>query len=442
MLLFFLGIALVLFHLGACETMTLIANVSMSKIKGMVKFTQDSPSSATHIDFNLTGITEPLKVEIHNFPMVYQGGVSTSCSSEAIGAIYDPTMSANGECSTSKKDKCAVGDISGKFGNIDQAKSKSNFSDPYLPLDGKNSIYSRTIVFMTAGNVVKACALITNHIYDTVTGMARIKGPGIAGTVFFRQAKENLPTLFYSNLFFINDSVNTKEFFLQIYTNRVSDKISADQCSKLGNLYNPFQIANRDNCNKTNHAGCPVGDLLTKDGYVNISQATAGPASTQVAYTDVNLPVIGSNSIIGHSLVLYARNDPTDPIACATILEIVTRRAIAEFTAETTEGVTGSFVFEQASPFEPTFVEIKISNLKMKAEGYHVHEYPNPSYKNIKDNAVACSLAMAGDHLNPYGINPADSPPNGAGKKYYFNFIVYIAFSALHCLFKYKQCTI
>lgn len=409
------GFVLLMVPLSACETMTLVANVSMSKIKGTVTFTQESLSGSTHINFNLDGITEELSVRIHELPMIYQGIASSSCSSDVIGAVYDPTLSATGECSTSKKEKCAIGDISGKFGNINQASSKSNYTDDSLPLGSKTSIYGRTLVFMTTAGVAKACALVTSENRG-VTAMARLKGPGVAGTVYFRQAKENQPTLFYSNLFFVDGSVNTKEFFLSIYKNRITEKFSKSQCSNLGSLFNPFELGNRDNCNKTNHAGCPVGDLQTKDGYVNVSSATAGLASTQVSYTDVNLPVLGSKTIIGHSVVLYARSDPTNPVACANILDILPRKAKASFTAETSDGVAGSFMFGQASPFDPTYVDIQISNLRRKAQGYHVHEFPNPSYKDIKENTKACSLAVAGDHLNPYGIVAANSPANRSGE--------------------------
>ncbi|KAK3705662.1 hypothetical protein QZH41_000944 [Actinostola sp. cb2023] len=401
------------FIVPAVTSKTLIASISMSKINGTVTFNQASQSSPTTIDFRLDGITEELAVHIHSLPMIYHGGASTSCSNVTIGDVYDPTNSASGSCSTSQKQKCAIGDISGKFGNINQTSSKNNFNDSNLPLSGKNGIYGRTLVFTTTSGVAKACALVTSEDL-ALTAIARFKGP-IAGTVYFRQPKESAATLLYANLFFVNDAMAKREFYLEIHAKRVSGKFTPEQCSSVGDLYNPFGIMNRDNCNKTNHVGCPVGDLLKKLGPVYVSSATAGLSTTQVAYTDVNLPVLGAKSVIGLSLVLYARDNHIKPIACTNIAQVLKRTAKASFTSETTDGVAGTFEFSQASPFDPTEVEIDISNLRSKAEGFHVHEYPNPSYKNIKTNTEACSKAVAGDHLNPYGIVIDNSPPQGTG---------------------------
>jgi hypothetical protein len=393
----------------------LMATVSMSKINGTVTFTRLSPDPAvqTTITLNLDGISNSpiMNVRIHNLPMIYKGSAGVSCSSDAVGPIFDPTSwNTTSLCSLIQKKNCAIGDLSGKIGAIGQANSKSSFNDPNLPLSGKNSIYGRTLVFTTSSGVPKACAIVTSAAVATYA-VAYFKGP-VAGTVYFRQANTLDGTLLYANLFFVNVSTTLKEFFLKIHSNRVSEKITSDQCTsgKVGQLFNPF---NSVGCSKDNHAGCPVGDLLNKIGPVNVTMATSGLSSTPLSMTDVNLPVVGDDTVIDHSLVLYPRDDPTNPTACTNILKLLPKKAKAVFVQEATDGVSGTFEFSQVSPFDPTQVKINITNLRSKAQGFHVHEYPNPSYKGITDNTQACSALNAGDHLNPYGIVSSKSPVSG-----------------------------
>lgn len=388
------------------------ATFSMSRIKGTVTFTQTDLSNPTTMKLNLDGINELLGLKIYEVPMIYQGGPSTSCDLNAVGPVFDPTSwNTTSACSSGNQQNCAVGDLKQKFGEFQAANSKESFTDLNLPLSGKNSIYGRTLLFTTTSNVPKACAIITSP-EQAYYAVAYFKGP-VAGTVYFKEEGSTRDTVVYVNLFYVDDATTLKKFFLKIHLKRVkSERMTSDQCTDVGGVFNPF-TASQVGCSKDNHNACPVGDLQTKIGTVDVTVAKAGLSSTQVARNDANLPVNGDNTVIGHSLVLYSVDNPNNPIACTNILNLLPRKAKAVFTQEATDGVTGTFKFSQTSPFDPTRVEIDIKNLRSKAEGFHVHEYPNPSYKGITDNTQACSAANAGDHLNPYGIVSSNSPPTG-----------------------------
>ena len=170
-----------------------------------------------------------------------------------------------------------------------------------------------------------------------------------------------------------------------------------------------------ENCNQRMEDNCAIGDLTSKHGNVSVSVATAMQSSTKVAFTDTNLPLNGDNSVIGESLVLFSDSDAKSPVACAKIVHLEPKTLEASFNPDDNKGVRGYFKFTQSSPFDPTTTEINLSGLQNKAEGYHVHAYPSPSYKPIAPSE-ACEGLFAGDHWNPFNIDINTSPPAGTGE--------------------------
>uniref|UniRef100_A0A8C6NST6 Superoxide dismutase copper/zinc binding domain-containing protein n=1 Tax=Nothobranchius furzeri TaxID=105023 RepID=A0A8C6NST6_NOTFU len=76
------------------------------------------------------------------------------------------------------------------------------------------------------------------------------------------------------------------------------------------------------------------------------------------------------------------------------------------------QGVKGSFIFRQASPFDLTQINVNLTNLQGQVGPYHVHLFPVPSVRSD-----LCSNDNVGGHWNPFAINTT-SPlyPNGSGK--------------------------
>ena len=397
---------------------------SMSGIKGHVVFTQDQVDGPTSVAVNLTGINETLKWSIHQLPMIYDGNAAISCSAVAVGELFDPTMAKEspsyssmcGPSDASRFEACAVGDLGRMLGDLTANMAETNYTNNSLiiPLRGPHSIMGRTLVFYEQDGVTpKACALIT-PTQSMMTAVAVFKAP-VAGFVYLRQVDENSDTAVYVDLFHVDSSKSQSHFKWQIDQGLVSDEFTdPSYCKPPGEIFNPTGSDDK-NCNKTNQDHCPIGDLSSKHGNISVSKATNRGSSTKAAFIDTNLPLFGANRVIGKSIVLLSSSDSAEPVACAKILKVAQRVLKATFEANTHKGVNGYFEFSQASPFDPTKVNIFLMGLQDKAEGYHVHEYPSPKYRKYSPSK-SCTAEVAGGHWNPFEIDVNSTPPSGSGK--------------------------
>lgn len=433
------------FAASSSEKNTLHAIFSMGGIKGDVVFSQPPDSGPTTIMVNLTGINETLEWSIQQLPMIYDGNAAMSCD---VGTVFDPKMATkspdyNTNCllsSAARFNSCAVGDLAKMLGNLNASTAEQTYTNQELmiPITGPYSIMGRTLV-LYSGNTAKACALIT-PAQSTKTAVAVFKFP-IAGFVYLRQVDENSDTSVFVDLFFVNDAESTRQFRWQINQGVVSDDASdpSSYCKNVGEMFNPKNIKD-ENCNQTMHDNCAIGDLTSKHGNVSVSVATAMQSSTKAAFTDTNMPLNGDNSVIGESIVLFSDSDATKPVACAKIVHLESKTLEASFNADDNQGVTGYFKFTQSSPFDPTTTEINLSGLQNKAEGYHVHAYPSPSYKHLTPSQ-ACAALIAGDHWNPFNIDINTSPAAGTGKRLSFPSCCYCCFFNSELDFKFSLST-
>ena len=400
----------------------------MGGIKGDVVFSQPQDNGPTTVMVSLTGINETLTWNIHQLPMIYHGNAAMSCD---VGAVFDPKMAKespdyNADCllsSTARFDSCAVGDLAKMLGNLSRNAAQQNYTNQQLmiPITGPYSIMGRTLV-LYSGNTAKACALIT-PAESMKTAVAVFKFP-VAGFVYLRQVSENSDTSVFVDLFFVDNAESASQFSWQINQGVVSDDASDPSlyCKNVGEMFNP-KVIEDDNCNQTMHDNCAIGDLTSKHGNVSVSVATAMQSSTKMAFTDTNLPLIGDSSVVGESIVLFSDKDAEIPVACAKIVHLEPKTLEAPFNADDNKGVDGYFKFTQSSPFDPTTTEIKLRGLQNKAEGYHVHAYPSPSYKPIAPSE-ACEALIAGDHWNPFNIDINTSPAAGTGEHLSFCLVV------------------
>ena len=400
----------------------------MGGIKGDVVFSQPQDNGPTTVMVSLTGINETLTWNIHQLPMIYHGNAAMSCD---VGAVFDPKMAKespnyNANClfsSTARFDSCAVGDLAKMLGNLSRNAAQQNYTNQQLmiPITGPYSIMGKTLV-LYSGNTAKACALIT-PAESMKTAVAVFKFP-VAGFVYLRQVGENSDTSVFVDLFFVDNAESASQFSWQINQDVVSDDASDPSlyCKNVGEMFNP-KVIEDDNCNQTMHDNCAIGDLTSKHGNVSVSVATAMQSSTKMAFTDTNLPLNGGSSVVGESIVLFSDKDAEIPVACAKIVHLEPKTLEVPFNADDNKGVDGYFKFTQSSPFDPTTTEIKLRGLQNKAEGYHVHAYPSPSYKPIAPSK-ACEALIAGDHWNPFNIDINTSPAAGTGEDLSFRLVV------------------
>ncbi|XP_078358913.1 uncharacterized protein LOC144643510 isoform X2 [Oculina patagonica] len=412
-------VSLILYAGSVASSSDLHAVFSMGGIKGDVIFSQPQENGPTNIMVKLTGINETLTWSIQQLPMIYDGNAAMSCS---VGAVFDPKMAKksadyNTKCllaNDTRFESCAVGDLSKMLGDLDDGNSQQNFTNQNLmiPIRGPYSIMGRTLV-LYSGDTAKACALIT-PAQTMKTAVAVFKFP-VAGSVYLRQVDENSDTSVFVDLFFVNDAQSGSQLKWQINQRVISDDASdpSSYCKQVGEMFNPKNVKN-GNCNETMHGNCAIGDLTSKHGNIEVSVATEMKSSTKAAFTDTNLPLDGANMVISESMVLFSASDPPKPVACAKIVHLEPKTLKVSFNADVHQGVSGYFKFTQSSPFDPATTEIKLSGLQKKAQGYHVHAYPSPSYMHLTPSQ-SCQGLIAGDHWNPFNIDLNKSPPAGTG---------------------------
>ena len=196
----------------------------MSDIKGEILFTEGANGS-TRISPNLTGITSNLLWKIHEFPIVYRGNRMHTCQNLYTGGMFDPNEKSSDanyttRCNETMQNMCAVGDLSGKHGDLNS--STNILLDSNLPLNGPNSIFGRSVVLYFDSTPL-ACALLDYD--DVITAVTTFRGAssGITGTVRLRQPRghDTMDTSVEIGLFYSNDATKgSYNWSLEIADNR------------------------------------------------------------------------------------------------------------------------------------------------------------------------------------------------------------------------------
>lgn len=142
-----------------------IAKLKTNGFEATARFTRKY--SKTEIELNFKRIPEypgqtPYPWHVHERPVNSAG----DCMST--GLHLDPAnLNPGGNSTTYKCDPkkpnetCELGDLSGKFGELVPKVTTYKFSDPDLPLTGKNGIIGRSIVIHLANSTRITCANIT-----------------------------------------------------------------------------------------------------------------------------------------------------------------------------------------------------------------------------------------------------------------------------------------
>lgn len=96
-----------------------------------------------------------------------------------------------------------------------------------------------------------------------------------------------------------------------------SSRLTILEDSLLISSLSPFR------CNKDNQMNCKIGDLSGKSGQkLKIIADLSGTETSRVFYTDILLPLQGTHSVIGRSIVIQDDQAPKqrgNRLACATI---------------------------------------------------------------------------------------------------------------------------
>ncbi|MEE6524975.1 hypothetical protein FKM82_024731 [Ascaphus truei] len=217
---------------------------------------------------------------------------------------------------------------------------------------------------------------------------------GVNGSFVFRQESPFHPTQVEINLWNLGGLAG--HYGIHSLPVPPRQESCEDLCSDVGTgeLWNPLGV-NRSSSNYparfgSTHDQWELGSLSGRHGSLD------GHQELQTTLTDWNLPLYGTSSIIGRSVVLFKRDN--SPWVCSTIHQ---KGEVVTVLASFHKGLLGRVMFRQ--PLEDPnddlsiLVELSpISGITTRGHNWHVHELP------LQTHAENCASTRG--HFNPHSV--------------------------------------
>ena len=171
------------------------AKFNYAMLKGSVDMTQETPLDPTIVDLNIEVFRSAYSYGIDELPKIVRNKDLTTKECPNIhSVIYNPhnidpeLVPGEGQGTT---DQYAVGDLSGKYGNLaDKTSEVLTVTDFNLPLFGRDSIIGRALVFYSPEGTTIGCSNIELNGVNMTTAFATFDHP-IQGQFIFRQPTDN-----------------------------------------------------------------------------------------------------------------------------------------------------------------------------------------------------------------------------------------------------------
>lgn len=414
--------------------MAAVAKFSNDKVTGSIVFEQNSPLDPVNIHVDLKDLlTRGGGYHVHEWPVPQQVLESEAmCDAAHVGGHFNPLAVVVDALypapAATTPDKYEVGDISGKFGVLNNMNSyEMNITDPNMQLFGKNSIVGRSVVIHKGGDGARwICTTISPD--DSVlmeTAYAKFTYP-VIGYMVFRQPKDMwfAETQIYVELDYATTfSSRTVDHNWHVHVQPVGDDelLQTNRCQSVTGHYNPYAVDLEGDysseCNTYKHFRCEIGDLSGKHGKISIREPGGG--KQKYFFSDLQLPLSGPQSIVGRSITIHDANSGGGRLSCADVRKKFRRHArVSKWTsAEGQRSPTGTISFAQDSInilSGVTELTLSLSGLNSEVAGYHVHEYPTSV---SAPTSQVCQSSDVGGHLNPFG-GPAKGPAVGTLDEY------------------------
>ncbi|KAL8560267.1 hypothetical protein ACOMHN_005998 [Nucella lapillus] len=325
---------------------------------------------------------------------------------EAAGTPYNPA-SVTVACSSSNHASCAVGDLSGKLGGVKMAVtmggSRKTSADLNLPLSGSQSVQGKNLqLFVSGQSTPVACATI--YVFSARTGIATFDSDGVTGTITLTQPSPLDPATTVLDL----KNLRSKAGGYHVHKYPVPQRLSKDDnvCSgaMVAGHFNPFGViydASSPAAATTTEDAYEVGDLSKKYGL--LSRADAKSAT----YTDLNLQLFGTNSVLGRSIVIHYDQPDAPRWVCANLHDTA---ALTSALATFTFPVIGHVLLQQRvgeGEEAETSVYYRLDygdGVTGATTGHSWGLHVNAVNRGMLfTNASRC--ASAGDVINPLGVN-------------------------------------
>ncbi|XP_043258035.1 uncharacterized protein LOC122400578 [Colletes gigas] len=310
-------------------------------LRGKLEFVQQTEYDVTNIEVNLDGLSGIMS-GYHVHMTSIEQDLEFPCESTSLYGHWNP-FSINGSNTPlpneGTSDQYEVGDLSGKFGTLENRKKyTSTFNDTILPLFGSKSILGRSIVIhKKKKNIRWACSTIERGYApseaDELRAIASFHHPQGFAYGYIRMLQlvyrdgSRSDTVIEVKLQHPgkHDRNVTKNHNWAIYVNPVgvdaAVQVKDTRCVAGGYIWNPYftQLADplnddlyRQECGPDLLLRCYVGDISGRLGPINIG------LKRQV-FTDSNFPLGGSESAMGRSIIIFDKDFGRNRFACANI---------------------------------------------------------------------------------------------------------------------------
>ena len=406
------------------------ANFMHDGISGEISFFQQSPFHPVESTVDLKGLEEGAGgYHVHEFPKPPKLGEEDQPCLRTAGH-YNPfnvDKSVSPPSGTSSYDKYEVGDLSGKYGSFKgMERVHERHIDPNLSLFGQLSIVGRSVVIHH--NPIPHRWVCANIETDkkTITAEATFTYP-IAGRIVFRQEDDNPnsdTSIFVESLLYSDGTKNdTQNHPWHVHVDVPGKDYFnwTGRCLSAGRHYNPYGVSTEDNLyndcrNEHIPLKCELGDLANKHKGLAVTGKKRAIKNSRKFFTDVNLPLSGPDSIIGHSIVIHDEHAPVhrgNRMACTGIYRQYRHKAVA--TKWFGNGiqpppVNGKLEFIQDTKWGMTHSLVDLHGMKGEANSYHVHMIP------VQDHLeFPCTGDAVGGHFNPYKFDASESPKPSQG---------------------------
>ncbi|XP_013776784.1 uncharacterized protein LOC106461508 [Limulus polyphemus] len=400
-------------------------------VTGFIRFSQRYKMDPTIVTVSLKNLRgRGSGYHVHEFPVpprIFKD--DDICSSQSVGGHFNPfqvNRTLSPAPGTGTNDMYEVGDLSGKYGLLDDGLLPTFhfgvYADFSLPLFGTYSIIGRSVVIHRPNGTRWICANI-NYPTKSRTAVARFVFP-VVGEVTFRQELGNpwSETTVFGEFSYSDGTLNnTINHRWEIHVDPPGRDFYnwSKRCESVREQYNPYRVGlergyNRE-CHPANPLRCSLGDLTGKSRKITVA-ARKGSTQNKVFYTDVSLPLDGPTGIVGRAIVLHddlAPHHRGDRLACTLIVPFRGIKASVKTWSVATaveSNVTGLIQFSQETTHDQTYGKVDFRGMAGLASGYHIHEVSVP-----QDLEFPCTSDAVYGHFNPFQVNVPVGPAPGVG---------------------------
>ncbi|KAA0202127.1 Superoxide dismutase (Cu-Zn)-like protein [Hyalella azteca] len=420
-------------HIWGCAKMRRLRVKAVSAlfnsdgVQGKITIQQASPFAPSDLTLSLAGLNgRAEEFHVHQMPFTAPQHKGHNVCLQTL-AQYNPYKVQPGsepKPGLGTHDQYGVGDLSGKHGLLTQVENlEATVTDYNLPIFGPRSVVGRSIVIKKSDNSTWVCGNLRSR--RPVIRAAVVFRYPIVGEIMMEQDAEDPfedTTLFVGPLVYSDGNHNTTgEHEFRIHKDPPGRDFYnwTGRCVSAGPRFNPYHVSVAakayEDCGPDMAEKCELGDLVGRNGPLQLAGTIQRADVSRLVLTDTNLPLQGRFSIIGHSIVISDKHAPEhrgQRMACTKVFRRYRHKGVVNAWSSTpgVGNLQGKIEFIQETPYDITNTEVNLSGLQGLAKKYHVH-----MVRVEQELEFPCAGSAVYGHFNPLGVVAKDSPPPGTG---------------------------